>query len=307
LGSVALVAGAAHAEAPELFVTVRLADALAEPPAPVQVSVKLVVPADVIVPVAAVPLVALVPLQPPDALQDVALVEDQVRVADLPVVVEVGLTLNATVGGGVAGLTVRRAEALAVPPAPVQVSVKLVAPADVIVPVDAEPLLALPLYQVRGPPEARQEVALVEDQVRVADLPVVMEAGLTLNATVGGIGAGLTVRRAESLALPPAPVQVSVKLVVPADVIVPVDAEPPPTLPLYQVRGPPEALQEVALMENQIRVADRPTLMVAGFTFSMTVGATGPRDTWRNGSLVSVSAIDDVMIGATVKLAGSDA
>jgi hypothetical protein len=63
-------------------------------------------------PVEAVPLVALLPLQPPDAVQEVALVEDQVRVADPPDAMEAGLTLRLT--GGLVP-TVRVVEALVLP------------------------------------------------------------------------------------------------------------------------------------------------------------------------------------------------
>jgi hypothetical protein len=67
-------------------------------------------------PVEAVPLVALLPLQPPEAVQEVALVEDQVRVADPPDAMEAGLTLRFTVGGcgGVVGLNVAVTMQLAV-------------------------------------------------------------------------------------------------------------------------------------------------------------------------------------------------
>jgi hypothetical protein len=47
-----------------------------------------------------VPLVASAPLQPFDAVQTVALVEDQVSVAEPPEITEVGLAERETVGGG---------------------------------------------------------------------------------------------------------------------------------------------------------------------------------------------------------------
>ena len=40
----------------------------------------------------------MLPLQPPDAVQDVALVLDQVRVLDSPLVTDVGFALSDTVG-----------------------------------------------------------------------------------------------------------------------------------------------------------------------------------------------------------------
>jgi hypothetical protein len=54
-------------------------------------------------------------------------------------------------------------------------------------------------------------VALVDDQVKVALDPGVMLVGFTANVTVGaGVTGTVTVTVADALALPPAPVQVSV-------------------------------------------------------------------------------------------------
>jgi hypothetical protein len=63
-----------------------------------------------------VPLVACPPLHAFDAVQLVALVEDQLSVADWPVVKDVGLTEIVTVGAGVAtgAVTVKTAEPTAV-------------------------------------------------------------------------------------------------------------------------------------------------------------------------------------------------
>jgi hypothetical protein len=68
-----------------------------------------------------VPLVFWVPLQAPLAAQEVAFVEDQVRVALSPTVIEVGLIARVTVGR--AALTVNSADACALPPAPLQVRI----------------------------------------------------------------------------------------------------------------------------------------------------------------------------------------
>jgi hypothetical protein len=54
-------------------------------------------------------------------------------------------------------------------------------------------------------PEATQEVASVDDQVSVEDLPVATNVGLADSDTVGS---GNTVTVVETLALPPEPVQV---------------------------------------------------------------------------------------------------
>jgi hypothetical protein len=73
------------------------------------------------------------------------------------------------------------------------------------VPVDAEPFSgSLPLQ----PPEAVQEVAFVEDQVRVELLPLVTVLGLAPMVTTGAAGDTVTV--AASVALPLGPVQVRV-------------------------------------------------------------------------------------------------
>jgi hypothetical protein len=57
-------------------------------------------------------------------------------------------------------------------------------------------------------PEAEQEVALVEDQVKVEPPPLGTLAGLALIETLGGVADTVTV--ADWLALPPVPVQVRV-------------------------------------------------------------------------------------------------
>jgi len=67
------------------------------------------------------PLVASLPDHPPEALQEVALVEDQLKVALLPFVTVLGAALKVTVGAGAVTETV--ADWAADPPAPVQVSV----------------------------------------------------------------------------------------------------------------------------------------------------------------------------------------
>ncbi len=68
------------------------------------------------------PLVPKVPDQPPEALQEVALVEAHVSVELLPDTTVVGLALKLTVGP-VGTVTVTLADAEALPPGPVQVSV----------------------------------------------------------------------------------------------------------------------------------------------------------------------------------------
>jgi hypothetical protein len=71
-------------------------------------------------------------------------------------------------------------------------------------PVVEDPLVARDPCQ---PPEAVQEVALVEDQVSVVFAPVCTVLGLAARFTVGA--ALVTDTVAVCVALPPAPVQVS--------------------------------------------------------------------------------------------------
>jgi hypothetical protein len=78
--------------------TVTVALLTAEPPVPLQVSVKVEVL--VMPPVELEPLVALVPDQAPEAVQEEALVEDQVSVELPPLATLVGLALSEAVGAG---------------------------------------------------------------------------------------------------------------------------------------------------------------------------------------------------------------
>jgi hypothetical protein len=57
------------------------------------------------------------------------------------------------------------------------------------------------------PPEAVQEVALVDDQLNVEALPLATVLGLSVSVTVGAGAVTDTV--ADCVALPPVPVQVS--------------------------------------------------------------------------------------------------
>ena len=77
-------------------------DALADPPAPVHVRLKVV--AAVIAVVCWLPLVDLVPDQPPVAAHVVAFALVQVSVEGLPLVTGVGLAVSVT-EGGVAAVT----------------------------------------------------------------------------------------------------------------------------------------------------------------------------------------------------------
>ena len=68
------------------------------------------------------PLIALLPDQPPEAVHDVALVEAHLSVDAPPLATVLGLALKPTVAVGCV-LTDTVADCIALPPAPVQLSV----------------------------------------------------------------------------------------------------------------------------------------------------------------------------------------
>ncbi len=107
--------------------------------------------------------------------------------------------------GAVPLFTVTVADALVLPPLPVQSSVYVAVEAGetTLVPVRA----SVPVQ----PPLAVQEDAFVLDQVRVDEEPTVMELELAVRLTVGaGVGAAAsTVIFSDARAAPPAPEQVT--------------------------------------------------------------------------------------------------
>ncbi len=115
-------------------------------------------------------------------------------------------------------------------------------------------------------------MALVEFQVRVELAPLVRLVGLALSETVG-VG-GVTVTVADCEAEPPVPVQVSVNFVV--AVRVAVAFEP---LVVSAPLQPPDALHEVALVDDQLNVDAVPLLTVLGLAVSVTAGAGVVTDT----------------------------
>lgn len=121
-------------------------------------------------------------------------------------------------------------------------------------------------------PVAVHEVASLELQVRVEEPLRVMLPGLALSDTVGAglLGGAVTVICAESDAVPPSPVQLSeyVDVAVGETLCVPVPAFAPLQAPL--------AVQELALEEDHVSVAESPETMLAAFESSETVGAAEP-------------------------------
>lgn len=215
------------------------------------------------------PLVATLPDQLPDAAHEVALVEDQLKVELAPLATVLGLADRVTVGAGTGELTETLADWVALPPAPEHVSVNVVF--DFRVPVDCEPLSdLLPDH----PFEAEQAVEFCDDQVSTALLPLVMVLGLAARATVGACGDVLMDTVADCVALPPAPVQVNMYVVVLESA--PVDCVPLTPLAPDQ---PPEAEQEAAFREDHVSVALPPLATALGPTLKVSVGAGDLTDT----------------------------
>jgi hypothetical protein len=153
-------------------------------------------------PVDCEPLTALLPDQAPEAVHEVALVDDQLNVEAPPLAMVLGLAVKVTLGA--AAVTETVADCVALPPAPVQMSTKVLL--AVSAPLDWVPLIdLLPDH----PPEAVQDVALVDDHVSFDAPPLATVLGLALKLTVA-LGCALTDTVADCAALPPAPVQVSV-------------------------------------------------------------------------------------------------
>jgi hypothetical protein len=195
-------------------------------------------------------------------VQDVAFVEDQVSVDDPPLVTDMGFAVRDTVG---AGPTVTVAVALCAPPDPVQVRLKVLL--LVSAPEDSLPEVALAPDQ---PPEAVQDVAFVEDQVSVEDAPLAMFVGFAASDTVGtGVGGGepFTVTVVEALAVPAGPVQERLNMVV----LVKAGVDEPPEVALLPDQ-PPEAVQDVAPVEDQLSVEIPLLVTEVGFAASDTVG-----------------------------------
>jgi hypothetical protein len=193
-----------------------------------------------------------------------------------------GVTARLTVGGGgeepLGGTTQTVVVVLAEPPLPVQFStysnveyaVLLAAPGWM----DALPLGATGPAQA---PLAVHDEASVEDQASVTGCPESTQEGnsvvaemLTVGAATGaGPLAGATVSVAEPLPHPLAALrQLSVYVYVPAKGG---DTDWPPFRALEPLQGP-LALQEVYCQVVQVRVADCPTVMVAGENDSFTEG-----------------------------------
>jgi hypothetical protein len=146
------------------------------------------------------PLTDLKPVQPPDAAHDVAFRAPQVRIDAAPCVTVVGFAVKVTTG--VADRTVTVADCEALPPAPEQVSTKVVVPLSAGVAADPPVGALYPLH----PPEAEQEFALLDDHESVDFPPGSTVLGLARSVTIGGTTATVTV--VDCVTNPPGPRQV---------------------------------------------------------------------------------------------------
>ena len=201
-----------------------------------------------------------------EAVQLVALLVVQVGVEDAPLATLVGLALRLTVGNGNSATF---AVALAVPPAPVQESLKLVAAVmAALVAVPETGLLPLQPADA-GVAEAVQEVAFVELHVNDVVAPLATLVGFAVRLTVGS---GRIATFAVAIPVPPAPVQESLKLV--AAVIAALVAVPETGLAPLQPAdaGVAEAVQEVAFVALHVSDVVAPLATLVGLAVSVTVG-----------------------------------
>jgi hypothetical protein len=163
---------------PPVELTFTVADCDALPPEPVQLNVYVLL--DVSALVEADPAVDLLPDHAPLAAQLVALVDDQLRVLELPLVTLVGVAFRDTWGLVGAAVTDTVTDFAIVPPGPEQLREYVLL--LVSAPVDAEPETDLVPDHA---PLAVQLLVLVDDQVRVLELPLDTLPGLALKVTLG--------------------------------------------------------------------------------------------------------------------------
>jgi hypothetical protein len=163
-------------------------------------------------------------------------------------------------GGGAPLLTDTVALCDTEPPLPVQVMVNVVVALSA--PVDCEPSVPRAPDQ---PPEALQLVTLAEDQLSVELPPLDTPVGVALKDTVGADADTATVT--DCVVEPPDPVQLIMKLV--EAVSDPVDCDPlVPNAP----DQPPEAVQPVELVDDQLSVEAPPLDTAVGFALNEAVG-----------------------------------
>jgi hypothetical protein len=209
-------------------------------------------------PVLLVPLMASAPLQPPEAAHEVAWVEDQVKVELPPLPTEVGLALKVIVGKAAVTDTTTDCDAELF--APTQEMSKVVVALRAAV--RKVPLVFSAPPQ---PPEAVHEVALVEDQVKVEVPPLPTEIGFALKVIVGNPARTDTTADCDAELL--APTQEMPKVVVALRAAV---KKVP--LAFSAPLQPPDAMQDVAFVEDQLRVVALPLATVVGLALNVTAG-----------------------------------
>ncbi|MBT8116650.1 MAG: hypothetical protein KJO66_02365, partial [Gammaproteobacteria bacterium] len=221
--------------------------------------------ASLIGPTCSLPCTGRAPDQSPLATQDVASVAAQLRVPEPPTGIASGEIAKSRVGAGLGALVTSTVTvSLAVPPAPEQLSVKLLL--AVSGPTDWLPDVPLLPDQ---PPLATHDVASLELQLSVLVPPDSTVSGFAPSVTVGaGAGALVTSTVTVSLAVPPAPEQLSVKLLLAV-------SGPTDWLPegFFLPDQPPLATHVVASLELQLSVLVPPESTVSGFAPSVTAGA----------------------------------
>ncbi len=238
-------------------VTVTVTLDVAVPLGPVHERLNVVVVASA--PVEVEPLVARAPDQPPEAVHAVVFVDDHASVEDALKLIADGVAVKDVIAGS--GITATVTLDVALPPIPLHASVKVVVVASA--PVEVEPLVARAPDQ---PPEAVHAVAFVDDQVRVV---LALKSTVLVADVKVMVGTGTVVIVTLEVAVPPAPVHASVKVVVVASA--PVDVEPlSARAPLH----PPEAVHDVASVDDHVRVVLPPAAIVVDAAFKVVVGAT---------------------------------
>jgi hypothetical protein len=139
---------------------------------------------------------------------------------------------------------------------------------------NSAPVLLVPLVASAPlqPPEAVHELALVEDQVKLELPPLLTAIGFAFKVIVGK--AGVTDTTTDCDADPFAPMQEMSKVVVALRAAV-------KKLPLVfsAPLQPPDAVQDVAFVELQERVAALPLATVVGLALKVMVGSAGFTDT----------------------------
>jgi hypothetical protein len=203
------------------------------------------------------------------------LVADQLSSELPPLFTVVGLAAMFTVGAGVIPVidTVTLASAERLEPVHASVNVDCEVSAVVV----CVPDVALVPDQA---PEAVQLVAFVDDHVSTEVPPLITLVGLALSETVGCGGAAVTVIVTLRCALPPGPLQESVAVVF--EVRGPSESLPDVAFAPLQ---PPEAVQDVASVLDQVSVTLSPLVTLLTFELSVTVGGVSTGEVGGSASL----------------------